>query len=159
MLSIDQKEIEAKLVKFNWNFKVGDNIRHNLEEVFYLYKIKKESCSNTREKQFLNKHISITDFRSYDNAPEGNRFLVYTLFSEAVANVRIRYDDPGRQSISLSVGHNIFNPKCNVNVGKMLSKFGGGGHKGAGACRFLASKAGEYIPQIISTLIENRPEE
>lgn len=60
MLSLDQKEIEAKLDTFNWNFKVGDNIKHNLEEVLYLYKVKKEYCSNTKEKQFLNKHISIT---------------------------------------------------------------------------------------------------
>ena len=60
MLSLDQKEMEVKLDTFNWNFKVGDNIKHNLEEAFYLYKVKKENCSNTKEKQFLNKHISIT---------------------------------------------------------------------------------------------------
>ncbi|MDO8566109.1 MAG: hypothetical protein Q7S04_02930 [Candidatus Moranbacteria bacterium] len=60
MLSLDQKEIEAKLDTFNWNFKVGDNIKHNIEEVFFLYKIKEENCSYTREKQFINKHISIT---------------------------------------------------------------------------------------------------
>lgn len=60
MLPIDQKEIETKLDTFNWNFKVGDNIKHNVQEVFFLYKIKKENCSNTKEKQFLNKHISIT---------------------------------------------------------------------------------------------------
>lgn len=60
MLSLDQKEIGVKIDTFNWNFKVGDNIRHNLEEVFYLYKLKNENCSNTKEKQFLNKHISIT---------------------------------------------------------------------------------------------------
>lgn len=59
MLPIDQKEIETKLDTFNWNFKVGDNIKHNVQEVFFLYKIKKENCSNTKEKQFLNKHISI----------------------------------------------------------------------------------------------------
>jgi len=111
------------------------------------------------ENTVLNKNVSITDLRSYDKAPEGNRFLVYSLFSEAIVSVRIRYDDSKRQRIALSAGHNIFNPKCRVNIGKMLSKFGGGGHKGAGACRFLTSRAGEYIPQIISTLIENRPEE
>jgi len=60
MLSLGQKEIETKLDTFNWNFKVGDNIKHNLEEVFFLYKIKQDSCSSTKEKQFLNKHISMT---------------------------------------------------------------------------------------------------
>ena len=60
MLSLDQKEVEVKLDTFNWNFKVGDNIKHNLEEVFFLYKVKKDNCSMAKEKQFLNKHISIT---------------------------------------------------------------------------------------------------
>lgn len=59
MLSLSQKEIENKLDTFNWNFKVGDNIKHNIEEVFFLYKIKDECCKTTKEKQFINKHISI----------------------------------------------------------------------------------------------------
>jgi len=60
MISLTQKEIEDKINRFNWNFKVGDNIKYNLDEIFYLYKIKEEFCSNTKEKSFLNKHISIT---------------------------------------------------------------------------------------------------
>ncbi|MGD9104998.1 MAG: exopolyphosphatase, partial [Desulfobacterales bacterium] len=38
----------------------------------------------------LNRHIALTDFRSLDRAPFGNRFLVYSLFPEASVNVRIR---------------------------------------------------------------------
>lgn len=59
MLSITKSEIENSLDKFIWNYKVGDNIKHNLEEVFYLYNVKK-TCSTTTEHRFLNKHISIT---------------------------------------------------------------------------------------------------
>jgi hypothetical protein len=59
MLSLSQKEIENKLDTFNWDFKVGDNIKHNIEEAFFLYKIKDDTCKTTKEKQFLNKHISI----------------------------------------------------------------------------------------------------
>lgn len=60
MLSLNQNEIEAKIDTFNWNFKVGDNINHNLEEVFYLCRVKIEHCSNINESRFLNKHISMT---------------------------------------------------------------------------------------------------
>ncbi|MFA6463619.1 MAG: hypothetical protein WCV55_01280 [Candidatus Paceibacterota bacterium] len=60
MFTCTQKEIEEKIDKFNWTFKVGDNIKHNLEEVFFFYKIKKENCSSVKEVRFLNKHISIT---------------------------------------------------------------------------------------------------
>jgi len=104
----------------------------------------------------LNQHVAVTDFRPVGQAPPGNRFLVYSLFRDASVSVKIRYDNGSRDKVVVSVGHSIFNRTCNVNVGKMLSDFEGGGHKGAGACNFHSSKADEYIPKIIDILIENK---
>ncbi len=103
----------------------------------------------------INKHISITDLRPFETAPVGNRFLVYSLFPDTVVSVKIRYADDDREKIILSVGHNIFNQHCHVHVGPMLSKYNGGGHRGAGACSFHISKADQYIPEIIETLLKN----
>ena len=99
--------------------------------------------------------VAITDFRPLSKAPAGNRFRVYSLFPEAFAHVRIRYDAKNVDKIAINVGHSIFNRTCKVNVGMLLSRFEGGGHPGAGACRFHVSKAEEYLPQIIETLIKN----
>ena len=107
----------------------------------------------------LNQHVSITDFRSFDQPPAGNRFLVYSLFPESAVNVRIRYEDQGKETVVVNVGHSIFNPHCNVNVGLMLARFGGGGHRGAGSTRFHAVKSDEYIPQIIDFLVNNKNNE
>jgi Uncharacterised protein family (UPF0160) len=104
----------------------------------------------------LKEHVAITDFRSLGRAPSGNRFLVYSLFSKANVNVKIRYDNGDMEKVVVSVGHSIFNRTCNVNVGKMLSGFEGGGHRGAGACSFHTSKAHDYISKIVNTLIENK---
>ncbi|MDM8522729.1 exopolyphosphatase [Desulfococcaceae bacterium HSG8] len=105
-------------------------------------------------------HVSVTDFRSFnEEAPVGNRFLVYSLFPEAVVSLRIRYDSEDREKVIVGVGHSIFNRNCNVNVGVMLSEFEGGGHRGAGACRFHASKADDYIPRIIDILLKNESNE
>lgn len=103
----------------------------------------------------LMRHVCITDFRALDNTPDGNRFLVYALFPEAVVSVKIRFEDEGREKVAVSVGHNIFNRNCNVNVGLMLSKFEGGGHRVAGSCRFHVSNANDYIPAIIDMLLKN----
>jgi len=105
----------------------------------------------------LIKHISITDFRSFDKAPTGNRFLVYSLFPESVVSVKIRYPSDDKEKVSVSVGHSIFNRNCYVNVGQMLSKFEGGGHRGAGSCTFHVSKAEEYIARILDILLKNEP--
>jgi hypothetical protein len=107
----------------------------------------------------LNEHVSITDFRAFDKMPTGNRFLVYSLFPEAVVSVKIRYDDKDKQRVAVSVGHSIFNRNCKVNVGVMLSAFEGGGHRAAASCRFDAEKADDYIPKIIDILLKNEDNE
>ncbi|MBW2491604.1 MAG: exopolyphosphatase [Deltaproteobacteria bacterium] len=112
-----------------------------------------------KQHTILQDHVSITDFRVFDKVPTGNRFLVYSLFPEAVVSVKIRYDDKDKKRVAVSVGHSIFNRNCQVNVGVMLSAFEGGGHRAAASCRFAASKADDYIPKIIDILLKNENNE
>jgi hypothetical protein len=107
----------------------------------------------------LRGHVSVSDFRSLTEVPSGNRFLVYSLFPEAIVNVRIRYDAEEEEKVIIGVGHSIFNRKCYVNVGLMLSKFEGGGHRGAGACKFHKSKADAYLEGIVNILQKNESNE
>jgi hypothetical protein len=101
--------------------------------------------------------VAITDFRSFEEEPVGNRFLVYSLFPESVVNVKIRHDDNDRDIIRISVGHSIFNRNCQVNVGLMMSRFGGGGHPGAGACRTHIGSSEKVIADIVAILLRNEP--
>ena len=103
----------------------------------------------------LKKHLAITDFRPLDKAPNGNRFLVYSLFPDSVVHMKIRHHPRDREKIVVNIGHSIFNRNCNVNVGEMLAKYGGGGHPGAGATSFHISMADRTIPEIISILLKN----
>lgn len=119
----------------------------------------KEYKKILQENTKLVQHVSITDFRSFDKTPAGNRFLVYSMFPEAVVSVNIRYDNGDKEKVAVSAGHSIFNRNCNVNVGLMLSNFEGGGHRGAGACRFHVSKAEDYIPKILDILLKNQDNE
>ncbi len=105
----------------------------------------------------MNGPVAVTDFRPLGKAPAGNRFLVYSLFPEAVVHARIRTDAKDQGRIVVNVGHSIFNRNCRVNVGLLLSEFDGGGHPGAGSCRFPDHKADEYLAKIIDTLVRNEP--
>jgi hypothetical protein len=100
-------------------------------------------------------HVSITDFRGLDPAPNGNRFLVYSLFPDCTVNVKIINHEDNLASIK--VGHSILKRGCKVNVGKMLAAFEGGGHPGAGACRFSREKAPDYLKRILHILKKNLP--
>ncbi|MBW2597969.1 MAG: exopolyphosphatase [Deltaproteobacteria bacterium] len=119
----------------------------------------KEYKKVLQENTELIEHVSVTDFRSFDKTPAGNRFLVYSMFPEAVVSVKIRYDIDDKETVAVSVGHSIFNRNCHVNVGLMLSNFEGGGHRGAGSCQFHVSKAQENIPKILDILLKNQDNE
>lgn len=98
--------------------------------------------------------VSITDLRGLDHVPNGNRFLVYSLFPEAVVNLKIFTE---KDHTTVKIGHSIINRNCRVNVGRLLTKYGGGGHKGAGACRLEPSTADDRLNEILDVLIENGP--
>ena len=105
----------------------------------------------------VKKGVAITEFREFDTIPAGNRFLVYSLYPDAFVHVRIRRDPKNADKVVVNVGHSIFNRGCRVNVGQLLSQYEGGGHPGAGSCRFHVSHSDQYIPAIIAELQKNEP--
>lgn len=129
---------------------VREKCRQVIKENRAYKKLLKE---NTR----ITGRVSITDFRSFDPPPAGNRFLVYSLFPQTVVNMKIRHDIEDRNTVIVNVGYNFLSPGCNVNVGAMLSRFEGGGHRTVGACSFPAGKTDDYLPQIIDLLVKNEP--
>lgn len=96
-------------------------------------------------------NVVITDFRSLDKVPIGNRFLIYTLFPDSNVSVRIQWG-PEKEFVAVTLGHNIFNRTSHANCGQICSEFGGGGHKGAAACPLKPEKADKQIAEIIQKL-------
>lgn len=140
------------------------NIAHILEDPEVKERCNRVIEENIAYKTYLLKyttihhHISITDFRSLDTVPGGNRFLTYSLFPESIASVKIRFDGPEQKQVLLSIGHSIFNRHCHVNIGNLLARFGGGGHAGAGGCSLKAEIADNAIEQILEILFQNKKE-
>jgi hypothetical protein len=99
----------------------------------------------------LHGNVVFTDFRAVEPIPVGNRFLVYTLFPQANVSVRVHWG-PSREHIACAVGHSIFNRTCPIAVGELMSRYGGGGHRGAGTCLLPAASAEAGIAEILAAL-------
>ena len=95
--------------------------------------------------------VIVTDLRDVGTMPAGNRFLIYTLFPEANVSLRIAWG-PNKEFVVATVGHSIFNRTCPVHVGGLLAKYGGGGHKGAGATPLDKDQADELIAELVEKL-------
>ena len=107
-----------------------------------------------RRNSFQLNNVVITDLREIDRLPAGNRFLIYTLFPESNVSLRVHWG-PSHNSVIAAVGHSIFNRTCKTSVGELMSRFGGGGHRGAGTCVLPLEKAADAIDEILFELQAN----
>jgi hypothetical protein len=106
------------------------------------------------ERTTMKGNVIYCDLRGVKEIPDGNRFLIFTLFPKGNIQVKVS-DDPQREGMTaISVGYNIFNPTSNVNVGELLKNYGGGGHKVVGSSRVPKDKAEQAIKEIIEAVTE-----
>ena len=99
-------------------------------------------------------NVIYCDLRGVEEIPDGNRFLIFTLFPKGNIQVKVAHDKQRANTTSISVGYNIFNPTSNVNVGELLSHYGGGGHKVVGSSRVPNDQAEQAIKEIIAAVTE-----
>jgi nanoRNase/pAp phosphatase (c-di-AMP/oligoRNAs hydrolase) len=107
-----------------------------------------------KRNSFQLNNVVVTDLREIDRLPAGNRFLIYTLFPESNVSLRVHWG-PYHNSVIAAVGHSIFNRTCKTSVGELMSRFGGGGHQGAGTCVLPLDKAADAIDEILYELQAN----
>jgi hypothetical protein len=106
------------------------------------------------ERTTMKGNVIYCDLRGVKEIPDGNRFLIFTLFPEGNIQVKVTHDSQRENTTAISVGYNIFNPTSNVNVGELLKNYGGGGHKVVGSSRMPNEKAEQAIKEILEAVTE-----
>lgn len=106
------------------------------------------------QRTVLKGNVIYVDLRGIKNLPDGNRFLLFTLFPQGNIAVKVSDDVQRENTTAISVGYNIFNKTSTVNVGELLHRYGGGGHKVVGSCRVPNDKAEQAIKEIVAAVSE-----
>jgi hypothetical protein len=99
-------------------------------------------------------NVIYVDLRRVHDMPDGNRFLLFTLFPQGNIAVKVSYDTQRENTTAISVGYNIFNKTSAVNVGELLQRYGGGGHRVVGSCRVPNEQAERAIEEIVAAVTE-----
>jgi oligoribonuclease NrnB/cAMP/cGMP phosphodiesterase (DHH superfamily) len=151
--AISNRELMFKLVDWIPHHTVSEIIKMPdvKARVDRYFEDEKEFAQILKKHSKLEKNVVITDLRGMENVPTGNRFLIYTIFPKANISVRI-FDGKKGENVVVALGHSIFNRKSKTDVGKLMSKFGGGGHKGAGTCQLAIADADAKIKKIIAAI-------
>lgn len=96
-------------------------------------------------------NLLISDLRGVDPIYSGNRFLIYSMYPKQNISAWI-VSGRGGKGCSAAVGYSILNRTCEVNVGSLMLKYNGGGHKKVGTCQFSDENMATELPKMLEEL-------
>lgn len=107
--------------------------------------------------EMLNKYtkteenVIVTDLRGVSPIYTGNRFMIYSIYPEQNVSLWI-VDGKQNQNVAIACGYSILNRTCDTDVGKLMLKYGGGGHKMVGTCQPAINDADRIIEELVQAL-------
>ena len=104
-----------------------------------------------REHSRIEKNVIITDLRGMNELPPGNRFLIYAMYPQQNIQVRV-FDGRKGEFTVCAVGHSVFNRTSKTDVGRLMDKYRGGGHRGAGTCQLPNAHAETTVREIVDAI-------
>jgi nanoRNase/pAp phosphatase (c-di-AMP/oligoRNAs hydrolase) len=96
-------------------------------------------------------NVIITDLRGVNTIYTGNRFLVYSMYPKQNISIWM-IDGKNKQNCAFAVGHSIINRTSKTDVGSLMLKNGGGGHKKVGTCQVPYDEAEAVLQTLIETM-------
>ncbi|MCL2357825.1 MAG: exopolyphosphatase [Defluviitaleaceae bacterium] len=93
-------------------------------------------------------NVIVTDLRGIPTIHTGNRFLLYSLFPEQ--DISIWIIEGFSDNCVIAVGHSIIKRTSNVDVGRIMAKYGGGGHTQVGTCQVPHDESDSVIDELIA---------
>ena len=82
----------------------------------------------------------------------GNRFIVFASHPDQNIEIRMTWDD-SKKNVVFSCGHSILNRTSKTDVGKLMPKYGGGGHKQVGSCRVPVEDWERIVEEILQQML------
>lgn len=95
--------------------------------------------------------LLISDLRGVDPIYSGNRFMIYSMYPVQNISAWI-VSGRGGKGCSAAVGYSILNKTCTVDVGSLMLKYNGGGHKKVGTCQFTDDNMAVGLPKMLDEL-------
>lgn len=98
-------------------------------------------------------NVIISDLRGVDPIYTGNRFMIYSMYPEQNISAWI-VNGKGGLGCSAAVGYSILNRTSNIDVGHLMLKYNGGGHKQVGTCQFSDENMETELPKMLKELCD-----
>lgn len=139
-----------------------DYCRHkNADEILEIPDVKERTVryfeQNEKFKEMLLQNsrvegnVVVLDLRNQDEIYTGNRFLLYSLFPEQNVSLQVIWGLK-KQNVVMTCGYSILKKDATADIGSLMLRYGGGGHRRVGTCQIPVDQAGSALKEIIREL-------
>ncbi|KGY14055.1 exopolyphosphatase [Vibrio tubiashii] len=97
------------------------------------------------------KNLIFLDLTEEEIIYAGNRFIIYALFPQCNISIHKMWGFQ-KQNTVFATGKSIFDRSSKTNVGELMLKYGGGGHKAAGTCQIDNEQADAVQQELIAAI-------
>ena len=123
-----------------------------LQERILLYHTYQEHfIEQIKRSALVHKNVVIVDLSNEEVLYPGNRFMVYALYPQCDLSLFIQKENNDKK-VTFSMGRSILKRTSPVNVGKLLLKYNGGGHIGAGTCQSKTNDADKVKTELMGDI-------
>jgi nanoRNase/pAp phosphatase (c-di-AMP/oligoRNAs hydrolase) len=106
-------------------------------------------------RQMVSKHatqygpVVVLDLRPVDEIYTGNRFTLYTMYPEATVSI-LTTRGLRNQNTVITCGYSIVNRGATADIGSLMLRYGGGGHRAVGTCQVAHEDADRVIGELVA---------
>jgi len=127
----------------------------DVEERLHLYYLHEEMFENQiKRSTSVHDNLVVFDLRKEQGSFAGNRFTIYALYPDCNISIQVIPEaEPGK--CLLACGKSILDRSSTTNVGSLMLKYGGGGHKQVGTCRVENERVDEVLGELIEQITKD----
>jgi oligoribonuclease NrnB/cAMP/cGMP phosphodiesterase (DHH superfamily) len=104
-----------------------------------------------RENATTRDSVIVLDIRNQQEVYTGNRFLLYSLYPEQNISIQVMWG-LSKRVVVMACGHSIMNKTSKVDVGSLMLRYGGGGHKRVGTCQVPTEEANQVLEELVEKM-------
>lgn len=127
-----------------------DDVKERVERYFEQDKLFQKMI---RDNTTVTGNVIVLDLRNQEEIYTGNRFILYCHCPKQNISIQVIWG-LRKQNVVMTCGHSIINKTSNVDVGSLMLKYGGGGHKYVGTCQVPTEDADRVLEELVQQMNE-----
>ena len=126
---------------------VQERVVHYFEQQELFIEMLERTCE-------IHGNVVVTNLLNEETVYSGNRFLVFAIYLDQNIEARLMWGKE-KQKIVISCGHSITNRSSRTDVGKLMLKYGGGGHVMVGTCQVPPEDWERILNEIVDRMMKD----